>query len=228
MNLVLADILLHKTTKLQESSTGWHWSPLAPESPVREAGWGLGTCPGAAAAALGITIPRTAGTGADTTESGKREKPHGHRDPKVGSPVNAAQSPRYPRVSLETLTGERGGVSPRSRAQSAEVQGGSSRGDPGLSRRLGASRTQGPIRQEMPTNICCFQREIPHVAPLGARLTDCLLLCGFKCPLVLRALPAAAPPGPSAPQSPGFLTSLDSAPTFGIFHAYTVSGPGCL
>ena len=121
-----------------------------------------------------------------------------------------------------------GGVSPRSRAQSAEVQGGSSRGDPGLSRRLGASRTQGPIRQEMPTNICCFQREIPHVAPLGARLTDCLLLCGFKCPLVLRALPAAAPPGPSAPQSPGFLTSLDSAPTFGIFHAYTVSGPGCL
>lgn len=112
MNLVLADILLHKTTKLQESSTGWHWSPLAPESPVREAGRGLGTCPGAAAAALGITIPRTAGTGADTTESGKREKPHGHRDPKVGSPVNAAQSPRYPRVSLETLTGERGGCPP--------------------------------------------------------------------------------------------------------------------
>ena len=49
---------------------------LAPESPVREVGRGLGTCPGAAAAVLGTTTPRTAGTGADTTESGKRERNH--------------------------------------------------------------------------------------------------------------------------------------------------------
>lgn len=95
--------------------------------------------------------------------------------------------------------------------------GGSSRRDPGLSRRLGASRTQGPVRQEMPTDICCFQREIPRVAPLGARLTDCLLLCGFKRPLVLRALPVVAPLGPSAPQSPGLLTSLGFSPHFQCF-----------
>lgn len=95
--------------------------------------------------------------------------------------------------------------------------GGSSRRDPGLSRRLGASRTRGPVRQEMPTDICCFQRETPRVAPLGARLTDCLLLCGFKRPLVLRALPAVAPLGPSAPQSPGLLTSLGFSPHFQCF-----------
>ena len=120
-------------------------------------------------------------------------------------------------MSLETRAGERGGATPRSRGQSAELGVGVGRGPPPTGTQACPGSWEhpgcgGPSDKRCQPTICCFQREMLRVTPLGACLIDCLLLCGFRHPLVLRALPAA-------PQPPGFLTSLDSGPTFRTFRS---------
>lgn len=110
---------------------------------------------------------------------GRREKPHRHWDPKVGS---LGQRCPECQVSLSVPKNPRGaarrGVPQEQRTERGGWWGrGSSRGDPG------SSRTPGPVRQEMPTDICWFQRETLRVSPSGARLIVCYRVASnVPCP----------------------------------------------
>lgn len=103
MNLVLADSHSPScSTKPQSyrerARAGTGRCPegtLVPESRGHGGGTGPGQVPGAAAAALGPQ-PREPLAREETPQRVGGEKPHGPKDPEVGSLVNTAQSPRYP------------------------------------------------------------------------------------------------------------------------------------
>lgn len=224
MNLVLVDSYFPScSTKPQSyrktAQAGTGRCPLegtlVPESRGHGGGTGPGQVPGCCCCCPGTTTPRATGRGGDATESGERDatRSQGPRSGLTGQHCPESQVslsvPRDPR------RGTRRGDPQEQRTERRALGVGVGRGPPPTGTQACPGSWEhpgcgGPSDKRCQPTICCFQREMLRVMPLGARLTDCLLLCGFRHPLVLRALPAA-------PQPPGFLTSLDSGPTFRTF-----------